>query len=73
MSDLQLRGPIMRSQLKPASAAIGKESEYAVECRTRAHILDAADALRAEKRRASYAMIDSNATKWRYSAVYEKN
>jgi hypothetical protein len=59
----------MRSQLKPASAAIGSESEYAVERRTRAHILDAADALRAEKRRVSYAAIDSNASKWRYSAV----
>jgi hypothetical protein len=73
MSDLQLRSPIMRSQFKPASAAIGRENEYAAECRTRAHILDAADALRAEKRRASYATIDSNATKWRYSAVHEKN
>jgi hypothetical protein len=72
MSDLLLRGPIMRSQLKPASAAIGSESEYAVERRTRVHILDTADALRAEKRRVSYATIDSNASKWRYSAVCEK-
>jgi hypothetical protein len=63
----------MRSQLKPASAAIGSESEYDVERRTRAHILDAADALRAEKRRVSYATIDSNATKWRYSVLPAKS
>lgn len=63
----------MRSQFKPASAAIVSESEYAIERRARAHILDAADALRAEKRRISCAAIDSNASKWRYSAVPAKS
>ncbi|PTQ90900.1 hypothetical protein C8K18_12923 [Paraburkholderia sp. GV068] len=63
----------MRSQLKPASASIGSDSEYAVERRTRAHILDAADALRAEKRRVSYAAIDSNASKWRCSVLRAKS
>jgi hypothetical protein len=63
----------MRSPFKPAQAAHGSESEYAVERRTRAHLLDTADALRAEKRRVSYATIDSNASKWRYSAVGEKS
>ncbi len=63
----------MRSQFKPASTVISSESEYTIERRTRAHLLDTADALRAEKRRVSYATIDSNATKWRYSTVSEKS
>ena len=69
MGDLRLRDPIMQSQLKSVSAAIGSESERMA----RAHILDTADALRAEKRRASYATIDTNASKWRYSAVCAKS
>lgn len=73
MGDLRLRDPIMQSQLKSVSAAIGSESEYAIERMARAHILDTADALRAEKRRASYATIDTNASKWRYSAVCAKS
>jgi hypothetical protein len=62
----------MQSQIKRTSGAIRRESPDAVERRARAHILGTADAARAEKRRASYATIDSNATKWRYSAVYGK-
>jgi hypothetical protein len=73
MSGLLLRGANMRSPLKRTSAAVSSESEYAIERRTRAHILDTADALRAEKRRANYATIDSSASKWRYSVVCEKS
>jgi hypothetical protein len=58
----------MRSPIKPASVTTSAESEYSIERRTRAHVLDTADALRAEKRRASFAAIDSNASKWRYPA-----
>ncbi|MFL9866595.1 hypothetical protein PQR67_20665 [Paraburkholderia fungorum] len=63
----------MQSPVKRASTAVSSESEYAVERKTRARILDTADALRAEKRRADYATIDSNASKWRYSGVSEKS
>jgi hypothetical protein len=63
----------MQSQIKRTSGAIRSESPDAAERRARAQILDAADAARAEKRRASYAKIDSNATKWRYSGMYEKS
>jgi hypothetical protein len=63
----------MQSQIKRRPDAIRSEGPDAVERRARAHILVTADAARAEKRRASYATIDSNATKWRYSAVYEKS
>lgn len=72
MCDHQLRDPIMQSQLEPAPAAISSESVYAIERRARTHIFDAEDALRAEKRRVSYATIDSNASKWRYLAVCAK-
>jgi hypothetical protein len=62
----------MQSRLKRAPAAIPRQSEDAIERRTRAHILDTADAARAEKRRLSYATIDSSAGKWRYSAAPPK-
>lgn len=73
MRDLMLQGSIMRSQLQPASAATGRESEYAIERKTRAHTLNTADALRAEERRISYATIDSSASKWRYSTQRDKS
>ena len=69
LSDIHLWGSVMRPPIKSASVTIGSESEYSIERRTRAHVLDTADALRAEKRRASFAAIDSNASKWRYPVV----
>ncbi|HEY1608686.1 MAG TPA: hypothetical protein VGG24_05425 [Paraburkholderia sp.] len=58
----------MQSPVKPASRSTGTPSEYAIERKTAAQRLETADALRADKRRLSYASIDSNAGKWRYSA-----
>lgn len=62
-------GSIMRSPIKSTSVTTSSESEYSIERKTRANALDTADALRAEKRRASDATIDSNASKWRYPAT----
>lgn len=62
----------MRLQTIPASALARSESAYSHERRAHALILETADALRAEQRRVSYALIDSNASKWRYSAVRVK-
>jgi hypothetical protein len=62
----------MRLQTKPASTPAGSESAYSHERRTNALILETADALRAEQRRVSFASIDSNASKWRYSVVRVK-
>jgi hypothetical protein len=59
----------MPSPTKPASVTASSETAYSIERRTRAHVLDTADAVRAEKRRASFAAIDSNASKWRYPAI----
>lgn len=59
----------MRTSTKTAPVTTGSETEYAIERRTRAHALDTADAARTEKRRASFATIDCNASKWRYPAV----
>ena len=64
---------IMQSPIKPASRPTGAPSEYAIERKTAAQRLETADALRADKRRLSYASIDSNASKWRYSATSEKS
>ena len=58
----------MQLQTKPASTPISGESAYSYERRTHALILETADALRAEQRRVSFALIDSNASKWRYSS-----
>lgn len=62
----------MQLQTKPSSTVAGRESSYSSERKTQALILETADALRAEQRRASYATIDSNASKWRYSVVRAK-
>ncbi|SDG20343.1 hypothetical protein SAMN05216466_102457 [Paraburkholderia phenazinium] len=59
----------MRLQTKPASPPVGGSSAYALERRTHALILETADALRAEQRRVNFALIDSNASKWRYSVT----
>ncbi len=59
----------MRSPIKSTSVTTSSESEYSIQRRTRVHELDKADALRTEKRRASDAAIDSNASKWRYPAT----
>lgn len=58
----------MQSPIKPASRSTGAQSEYAIERKTIAQRFETADALRADTRRISYASIDSNASKWRYSA-----
>jgi hypothetical protein len=62
----------MQSPIKPASRSTGSQSEYAIECKTRALRLETADALRADARRISYASINSNASKWRYSSISVK-
>ncbi|OLL27337.1 hypothetical protein BTH42_33380 [Burkholderia sp. SRS-W-2-2016] len=63
----------MQLQFKSASASIRRESGDAIERKKRAHILAAADAARAEKRRVSDATIDSSASKWRYPAASPKS
>jgi hypothetical protein len=62
----------MRLQTKPASTVVGGSSAYTLERRTHALVLETADALRAEQRRISFASIDSNASKWRYSVASAK-
>lgn len=62
----------MQPPIKPAFSPTRAASEYAVERKTTAQRLETADAVRADKRRLSYASIDSNASKWRYSATSEK-
>lgn len=64
---------IMQPPVKPAFRPTRAASEYAVERKTTAQRLETADAVRADKRRLSYASIDSNASKWRYSATSEKS
>jgi hypothetical protein len=62
----------MPSPVKPASRSTGTPSEYAIERKTIAQRFETADALRADTRRINYASIDSNASKWRYSATRTK-
>jgi hypothetical protein len=62
----------MSIHTKPASTITGGSSAYTVERRTHALILETADVLRAEQRRVSFALIDSNASKWRYSVANMK-
>lgn len=63
----------MQLKAKSASAiAAGAESaatyeRKARERKTQALNLETAEVLREEQRRATYAVIDSNASKWRYS------
>lgn len=60
----------MRSPTKQQTPTLAtRVSEYTQDRRKQALILETADALRAEQRRVNDASIDSNATKWRYSAV----
>jgi hypothetical protein len=59
----------MSVQTKPAPTITGGSSAYTLERRTHALILETADALRAEQRHASFALIDSNASKWRYTVA----
>ncbi|MFM0171171.1 hypothetical protein P0D69_21555 [Paraburkholderia sediminicola] len=61
-------GIIMRSQIKIAPRTSGNVSEYALSRQAQALSLEQADRARAEKRRVNDALIDSNASKWRYSA-----
>ncbi|MEM5456195.1 hypothetical protein VSR69_15355 [Paraburkholderia phytofirmans] len=61
-------GIIMRSQIKIAARTSGNVSEYALSRQAQALSLEQADRARAEKRRVNDARIDSNASKWRYSA-----
>jgi hypothetical protein len=57
----------MQLKSKSASVVVGGESAYTRERKTHALVLETADALREEQRRANFASIDSNASKWRYS------
>jgi len=68
LSDLFL-GSIMRTPIKATSVTTSSEAECSIGRRKRARALDTADALRTEKRSASFATIDSNASKWRYPAT----
>lgn len=61
-------GIVMRSQIKTAARTSGNVSEYALSRQAQALSLEQADRARAEKRRVNDARIDSNASKWRYSA-----
>jgi predicted NAD/FAD-dependent oxidoreductase len=61
-------GIIMRSQIKVAQRTAGNVSEYALSRQAQALSLENADRARAEKRRINDERIDSNASKWRYSA-----
>ena len=66
------QGSIMPVQTKSASTITSGSSAYTLERRTHALVLETADALRAEQRRVSFASIDSNASKWRYSVASVK-
>ncbi|MEQ5840660.1 hypothetical protein BWP39_15610 [Paraburkholderia acidicola] len=62
----------MQLKSKPATAITGGESAYTRERKTHALVLETADALREEQRRADFASIDSKASKWRYSVPSTK-
>jgi hypothetical protein len=57
----------MQSQFKSTSAGTSNESAYTHERKSRALVLETADAVREEQRRVNFAAIDSNASKWRYT------
>lgn len=57
----------MRSQIKIAQRTAGNVSEYALSRQAQALSLEQADRAREEKRRVNDALIDSNASKWRYT------
>jgi len=58
----------MRPQMKVTTRTSGTVSEYALSRQAQALVLEQADMARAEQRRINDARIDSNASKWRYSA-----
>jgi hypothetical protein len=62
-------GMIMQSKIKAAPRMTGTVSEYAISRQAQALMLQQADTARAEKRSVNDARIDSNASKWRYSAA----
>lgn len=62
-------GTVMQSQIRVAPRKTGKVSEYALPREVQALMLKRADIARAESRRANDALIDSNASKWRYSTT----
>jgi DNA-binding Lrp family transcriptional regulator len=66
-------GIIMRSQIKVAPHTAGNGSEYGLSRQAQALALEQADSARAENRRVNDALIDSNASKWRYSAALAKS
>lgn len=65
-------GTVMQSQIRGVPRTTGKVSEYALSREAQALVLKQADSARAESRRASDALIDPNASKWRYSATLVK-
>lgn len=62
----------MQIDIKKAVPVTANESAYLRERRTNAQVLETADAKRAELRRISFALIDSTASKWRYSVTTAK-
>jgi hypothetical protein len=60
MRGTPLQDVIMQSQLKRSPASFPRQSGDDAERNTRVHILDTADAARAEERPVSYATIDSS-------------
>ncbi|ASL42875.1 hypothetical protein bAD24_I05240 [Burkholderia sp. AD24] len=62
----------MQSQLRVAPRTTGKVSEYALSREAQALVLKQADIARAESRRVNDALIDTNASKWRYSTTLVK-
>jgi hypothetical protein len=63
----------MQSKIRVAPRTIGNASEYALSRQAQALALEQADSARAETRRVNDALIDPNASKWRYSATLAKS
>jgi hypothetical protein len=65
-------GTIMRPSTKVTAHTTDKVSEFALSRQAQAQALNEADRARAEQRSVRDARIDSNASKWRYSAAVER-
>ena len=63
---------IMRPTTKVTAHTTDKVSEFALSRQAQAQALDQADRVRAEQRSVNDARIDSNASKWRYTAAVER-
>lgn len=58
----------MQFDINKAIPLAANETAYSRDRRAQLLILETADVSRADQRRISYSLIDSTASKWRYSA-----